>query len=376
MVKVEVPQGAASLVLAPGVTFLQEEESVFEAMVQGWSAQMIGGRGLQRRSVAAVVSTVRRFQASTSEWPWRWSPQLFDEWMTDRVRTRALAPTTIRSYQYAVRSFCTYLCSEHYGWVAECEERFGGHPSQIYHEENTAQHLQGYEGRPGRRPLSRDELQKLFDQADAEVAARLDAGRKGAVIAYRDATLLKVVYGWGLRANEAAHLDVTDFYRNPHAAQFGDYGVLQVRFGKASRGGAPKRRSVVSLFDWAVEAVVDYIANVRPLVVKSASSAASNALWLTERGTRLQARDVADRFGFYRDELGLDPALSPHCLRHSYVTHLIEDGVDPRFVQEQAGHVYQSTTGLYTAVSGDFKNKMLHDAIRAVLPTNPGGQRQ
>ena len=67
MVKVEVPQGAASLVLAPGVTFLQEEESVFEAMVQGWSAQMIGGRGLQRRSVAAVVSTVRRFQASTSE---------------------------------------------------------------------------------------------------------------------------------------------------------------------------------------------------------------------------------------------------------------------------------------------------------------------
>ena len=112
------------------------------------------------------------------------------------------------------------------------------------------------------------------------------------------------------------------------------------------------------------------------LVVKSASSAASNALWLTERGTRLQARDVADRFGFYRDELGLDPALSPHCLRHSYVTHLIEDGVDPRFVQEQAGHVYQSTTGLYTAVSGDFKNKMLHDAIRAVLPTNPGGQRQ
>ena len=77
-----------------------------------------------------------------------------------------------------------------------------------------------------------------------------------------------VVYGWGLRANEVAHLDVTDFYRNPHAAQFGDYGVLQVRFGKASRGGAPKRRSVVSLFDWAVEAVVDYIANVRPLVVR------------------------------------------------------------------------------------------------------------
>lgn len=376
MVKTGVPQGSASLVLVDGLVFLREDEAVFEAMVEGWAAQMIGGRGLQRRSVAAVASVVRRFQAYTNEWPWRWSPAMFDEWMTDLVSARALAPATIRSYQYAVRGFCAYLCSEHYGWVAECEQRFGEYPSQICHEENTTRHLQDYESRPGRRPLSRGELQQLLDRADVEVTARLEAGRKGAVTAYRDATLPKVLYAWGLRANEAAQLDVTDFYRNPHVPQFGGYGMLQVRFGKASRGGPPKRRSVVSLHDWAVEAVSDYIDNVRHLTVKTTSGPASNALWLTERGTRLKAREIPDRFAFYRDELGLEPELSPHCLRHSYVTHLIEDGVDPRFVQEQVGHAYQSTTAVYTGVSSNFKNKMLHEAIRAMLPTTPGGQER
>lgn len=372
MTKTGVPKGSASLVLLPGVAFLQEEETVFEAMIQGWSNQMIGGRGLQHRTVAARVSNVKRFQAYTNEWPWRWTASMFDEWMTDLVSARALAPTTLRGYQGAVRGFCAYLCSEHYGWAEECAQRFGEYPSQICHEENTTQHLQDYEGNPGRRPLSRDELQALLDRADAEVEARLDAGRKGALTAYRDATLFKVIYAWGLRANEAAHLDVTDFYRNPHAPQFGGYGMLQVRFGKATRGGPPKRRSVVSLFDWAVEAVSDYIANVRPLAVKNTS----NALWLTERGTRVNARDIDERFALYREELGLDPELKLHCLRHSYVTHLTENGVDPRFIQDQVGHVYLSTTAIYTAVSSDFKNKMVHDAIRAVMPTTPGGQKE
>lgn len=269
-----------------------------------------------------------------------------------------------------MRTFCAYLCSEHYGWVQECEKRFGEHPTQVCHDENTLKHLQDYEGRPGRRPLTRQELQAMLDRADAEVDAKLDAGRKGALAAYRDATLLKVMYAWGLRDNEAAHLDVTDFYRNPHAPQFGRYGVLHVRFGKAARGGPPKRRSVVSLHDWAVEALQDYIENVRPMATKSKS----NALWLTERGTRLRAREITDRFAYYRDELGLDSDLTPHCLRHSYVTHLIENGVDPVFVQQQVGHAYQSTTAVYTAVSTDFKNRMLKDAISKVMPVSAGGE--
>jgi site-specific recombinase XerD len=98
----------------------------------------------------------------------------------------------------------------------------------------------------------------------------------------------------------------------------------------------------------------------------------STAVFVTERGTRLHPRDVSDRFGHYRDELGLDEVLTPHALRHSYVTHLIESGVDPVFVKEQVGHAFQSTTAIYTGVSGDFMNKMMQDAVRRVLPDKKG----
>ena len=72
-----------------------------------------------------------------------------------------------------------------------------------------------------------------------ERAAR--SGRKGALAAYRDATIFKVIYGWGLRRTETARLDVADFGRNPRAPQFGRYGTLNVRYGKAKRGQPPRR---------------------------------------------------------------------------------------------------------------------------------------
>ena len=63
-----------------------------------------------------------------------------------------------------------------------------------------------------------------------------------------------------------------------------------------------------------------------------------------------------DRFAQYRTELGLPPELNPHGLRRSYVTHLIEDGWDPRFVQLQCGHSVASSTAIYTGVSSDYRN--------------------
>lgn len=203
------------------------------------------------------------------------------------------------------------------------------------------------------------------------MGVRLDSGRKGTFAAYRDATLFKVAYAWGLRAAEVAGLDLTDFYRNTHAQEFASYGMVLVRNGKASRGGAPKRRSVATLHGWASDAVKDYVESVWPLVrVES-----SNALWVTERGVRLSAVHVSRKFAEYRDELGMDPVLSPHALRHSYVTHLTEDGVDPLFIQRQVGHAYQATTAICTAVSGDFANTMMRKAISGLLQSaGPEGQ--
>jgi len=177
--------------------------------------------------------------------------------------------------------------------------------------------------------------------------------------AFRDATLLKVVYGWGLRRREAVMLDVADLHPNATAPGFGEYGSLFVRWGKAKRGSPPRRRTVLSVFDWAVEALRQYVEEVRPAF----GCPHHAAVWVAERGGRRSARAGDERFAVYRDALGLPAELDLHCLRHSYVTHLVEAGFPERFVTEQVGHSWGSTTAIYCSVSDDYKNRVLARAI-------------
>ena len=364
MSKSGLSEGSARLVLLDGVSLLHPEDAVFEAMLEGWGRQQRGGRRLQPRTVTGRQSLVRRFGAFTNAYPWQWSAADLDEWMTYLIAELRRRESTVRSYQTTMRLFCDYITSPHYQWPGECEMRFGTHPVQICHEWNTVAHLVGYEGDPERRPMTREEIQVFLDYADDQVERAVRLGRKGALAAYRDATVFKAIYGWGLRCTETSKLDVTDFYRNPKAPELGRFGSLHVRYGKRSRGSPPRRRMVLSVMPWAVEAVEDYVVNVRP---RYARSARKQALWLTERGGRLQARDIEDRFATYRDALGLDGELVPHCLRHSHVTHQIEDGADPVFVQNQVGHRFASTTALYTGVSGDFMNTMMRKVLDRAL---------
>lgn len=358
--------GSARLELPDGVALLRAEDAVLDAMLAGWEKQQRGGRRLSQETVDGRRGVVRRFQAFTNEYPWRWSAADMDEWTAQLVMEEQLAASTIRSYQGAIRLFCDYVTSPHYRWPEECIARFGTHPVQICHEWNTVVHLLDYEGGPGRRPLTREECQKLFDYADEQVERAVRLRRKGALTAYRDATVLKVIYAWGLRCTEASKLDRSDWYRNSKAPELGKYGMLNVRWGKASRGSAPKRRMVASVMPWAVEAVEDYLHNARPRF----GLAEHPAMWVTERGGRLRPREIEERFAAYRDALGMDEDLTPHCLRHSHVTHQIEDGADPKFVQEQVGHAWASTTGIYTGVSGDFMNTMLRRHLDRGLSPN------
>lgn len=86
-------------------------------------------------------------------------------------------------------------------------------------------------------------------------------------------------------------------------------------------------------------------------------------MWPTERGSRLSPRALNERMATYHTAIGLPEELDLHALRHSYVTHLIEDGFPERFVSEQVGHAYAATTALYTNVSDDFKNRTLTKAL-------------
>ncbi len=89
--------------------------------------------------------------------------------------------------------------------------------------------------------------------------------------------------------------------------------------------------------------------------------------WPSERGARIGLQRINSRFAAYRDALGLDPGLDFHGLRRSYVTHLIEAGRDPLFVQFQCGHEHASTTSLYTCVSSDFRTRTLRRALDETL---------
>jgi integrase/recombinase XerC len=359
--------GAAHLELVPGVTQLRPEDSMVEAMLNGWRAQQ-SGRGLAGDTIVPRERLVRRFLTFAGEYPWNWRASHVDEWTQSLTSERHLAPSTIRGYQTDLRLFSEYICDGRYGWAVACEESFGTYPVPVCHEWNTIAHLNDYEGSPEARPFTREELQRFLDYADGQVDRAVTAKRKGALAAYRDATLFKVVYAWGLRRTETSRLDMADWGRNPAAPEFGRYGMLHVRYGKAVRGQPPRRRNVPSVMGWAVEAVADYAENIRPRF----GCADHPALWVTERGGRVKPAEINARFVAYRDALGLPKALSPHSLRHSWVTHLTEDGVDRRFIQEAVGHRCDTSTAIYTHVSGDFMNTALRKALAPALGLAPG----
>jgi integrase/recombinase XerC len=350
--------GAAALHLVSGVPLLRPDEQVFAAMLDGWRNQQLA-RNLAFSTVERRGNAVRAFAAAVNEYPWRWSPQLLNEYLGDARSVRHVKRSTVRSYQDAIRSFCWFVTDPAYGWAEQCETRFGTHPIQIVHEWNTAAHVQENESDAAKRAFTRLELQEFFAYCDDEVARIRALGRKGWLPAFRDATLLKTAYAFGLRRNETRMLDVADFGRNPQGREFGEYGVCYVRFGKAMKGSPPKRRSVLTVFPWSADVLDQYITEVRPAFSQDKNPAA----WPSERGARVGVQRLNSRFAAYRDALGLDPGLDFHSLRRSYVTHLIEDGYDARFVQEQVGHEHASTTSIYTCVSSDYRTRTLRRAL-------------
>lgn len=347
-----------------GVEPLRLEEALFEAILSGWGRQQTS-RQLSASTRRSRDGLVRRFHAHAGVWPWEWRAEHIEEWIADLAAPpRRLAVSTLRAYQVTVRLFVEYLLDRRYPWALICEQRLGHAPQRIVDERNLIRHGSDYEGDPGRRPLTRVELVALFEHCDAQVTGRRALKRKGSLAAFRDAVLFKTIYAWGLRRQEAARLDVVDFTRNAHKVSFGSFGALSVRYGKALAGGPPRRRTVLTVFDWSVEVLEQYVHEVRPLYGRCEHP----ALWLTERGGRICSADISERFARYRDEIGLPRELTPHGLRHSYVTHLIEDGFDPLFVQMQVGHRHASSTAIYTGVSGDYKNRALADALAAQMP--------
>ncbi len=353
---------AQRLFSARNVAHLDPERAVLDGMLDGWRAQQTA-RFLKVATIAARERLVRRFVAFSGMYPWQWTSAEVEAWIGElRSGAKPLRLSTLRGYEIDIKMFCEYVTDPRYPWLSECEARFGAAPRQVFHEDNSIVHVSEYEGDAARRPLTFDEVQALFDAADGLAARIRSRRRKGAVQALRDAALLKCVYAFGLRRREAVMLDLVDLRRNAKQPQLDRFGALSVRHGKASRGGPSKRRTVLTVpeMGWIAETLGHYLEEVRPAL---SSSGSSPALWVTERGTRLSRRAANEAFCAARDAAGIDSSLDLHSLRHSYVTHLVEFDYPERFIQEQVGHSFSSTTAIYVGVSNEYRNRLLTQAI-------------
>lgn len=361
--RLEVP-GAAHLVLVDGVVHLDPEQAVFQAMIAGWERQQ-RTRFLKDGTIGPRVMLVRRMAEFTNAYPWQWEPADAEDFIVhlrSEGRKRPVVVSTARGYELSIKLFMQYVTDARYGWPAQCSERFGSAPQQVFHDGNSVVHVADYEGQPGRRPLTYDEVQALFDAADARADTARGIGRKGVLTGLRDSVVLKTVYAFGLRRREVHGLDLADRRRAPKAPQYGEYGALFVRWGKASKGSPPRRRTVLTVpqMDWIVGVLDHWVSEVRPQFQPGALS----ALWVTERVGRMSMRSINLAFQQARDAAGLAPELDLHSLRHSYVTHLTEFDYPERFVSEQVGHRYASTTAIYTHVSDEYRTRLIRRALQ------------
>ncbi|MGH3356256.1 MAG: site-specific tyrosine recombinase XerD [Nocardioidaceae bacterium] len=171
----------------------------------------------------------------------------------------------------------------------------------------------------------------------AEVERLIDAaGAPGTVLALRDRALLELLYGTGARISEVVGLDVDDVDL--------DSGAVRL-LGKGSR------ERVVPVGSYAGEAVSAYLVRSRPQL--AGVGRGTPALFLNARGGRLSRQSAWSVLRSAAERAGVRADVSPHTLRHSFATHLLDGGADVRVVQELLGHASVTTTQVYTLVTVD-----------------------
>jgi len=174
--------------------------------------------------------------------------------------------------------------------------------------------------------------------SEEEVEALLGAVVGDGPIVSRDRAILEVLYGTGLRISELVGLSLGDLDL--------ERAILRA-FGKGSK------ERIVPVGRLAREALTDWLEHGRPQVVPKrwARRGDAEAVFLNQRGGRLSRQGAWGIVRGYGDQVGLGDRLTPHVLRHSCATHMLDHGADIRAVQELLGHASISTTQVYTKVS-------------------------
>ncbi len=233
------------------------------------------------------------------------------------LHEQGYARSTIARRLAAVRSWCRFLCRQ--GVLVN----------------NPADGLRG--------PRQDKKLPHFVSRED--MARLLAAPPADLPLGVRDRAILETLYSAGVRVSELTGLNLTDVDL--------DDGLATVR-------GKGKRERLALLGPQAVDALRLWLE--QRVALAGPRAAKQPALFLNRRGTRLSSRSVGRLLEKYLAQAGLDPRTSPHTLRHSFATHLLDAGADIRSVQELLGHRSLGTTQIYTHVSTQRLRESYHKA--------------
>jgi integrase/recombinase XerD len=199
---------------------------------------------------------------------------------------------------------------------AQIQELIPEDPSINLESPKIRRHLPGY--------LRLEEVEKLLEQPDSKTPMGL-----------RDRAMLEVLYSTGLRVSELTSLGVND---------------LDTKVGCVRCIGKGDKERIVPVGKKALGMVDKYLREGRPQLLRNAKASSGPALFINRRGVALSRVGVWKILSAYGRRAGLRVALTPHMLRHSFATHLLERGADLRSVQLMLGHADISTTQIYTHV--------------------------
>lgn len=231
------------------------------------------------------------------------------------LHEQGYAKSTIARRLAAVRSWCRFLCRE---------GKLSANPTD------------------GLRGPRQDKKLPHFLGKDT-IIQLLEAPALDTVFGTRDRAILETLYSAGVRVSELTGLNLVDLDL--------DNGVSTVR-------GKGRKERLVLLGEIAVAALRNWLAIRGQTMPKDTES----AVFLNKHGTRLTSRSVGRLVEKYLKEVGLDPQTSPHTIRHSFATHLLDNGADIRSVQELLGHRSLTTTQIYTHVSTQRLQDSYHKA--------------
>jgi len=244
------------------------------------------GSTLTERILAADVETIRRFLARLSEQGYS-------------AATMARKIATLRSF---------HRWAERTGWVQS-------NPMVLIRTPKQAKRLP--------KAITVDQIEKL-----------LAAPNDQELLGSRDRAILETLYSTGMRVSEVVGLN---------------RGDLNVSGACVHIRGKGRRERVAPLGSHALKALEHYLKILDAEISASGETAGDDdPLFVNKNGTRLSSRSVRRKVAKYLVEAGLDPDISPHTIRHSFATHLLDNGADLRSVQELLGHQSLSSTQVYT----------------------------